>query len=126
MSEEVLDKKEDHVEETTEAYNGDSIATGDQLDDAIGTAKLKDYFNIEGSLDAVKQNRLNFLIGWAHKNGCKTNADMLAALRSVEFRLGDPNFGESREARLFRYLRLQSQQQDILKEMAVYESKSRR
>ena len=91
------------------------------MDDAISVAKLKDYFNIDGSVDAIKSNRLKFLVGWAYKNGCKTNADMLAALRSVEYRLGSPNFGETRESRLFRYLRLQSKHQDILKEMAVYE-----
>jgi len=124
MSEEVLDKKESVAEESTEPAvdAGDSFG-GDTLDDAMSVAKLKDYFNIESNLDAVKQNRLKFLVGWAHKNGCKTNADMLAALRSVEFKLGDPSWGEEREARLFRYLRLQAQQQDILKEMMVYERK---
>jgi len=114
---------ENEAQEPTEAEESSVQHQADiaAFTDDTAVAALKGYFGIESGLDAIKLKQLKFLVGWAAKNGIKTKADMLAAIRSEEYRLGKPNFGESRAGRLFRYLKLKGQQQDILKEMMVYE-----
>lgn len=89
----------------------------------IDLIPLRHYFGIETG-DSRSDDKLRFIIDWAKKRGIKSRGDLFAELKKYEMRLGEPNLGETREGRLYRYLRLDQQISDLFKEMEAYERKS--
>ena len=111
---------EQEEKELKPEQGGESNLT--MTDEEVELGELKKYFNI-GEMDFTPEIRkqLLFLLGWAAKNGIKTRGDFLSELKKMEFKLGSPSFNESRIGRLYQYLRLKAQSEEINKELSAFE-----
>lgn len=81
---------------------------------------LKKMFDIAGNNFRDNKN-LETILGWAQSKGITDRDIMKLELRRLEMKLGAPELGESRVARLARYLLLDGKVNNALKEMSIYE-----
>ena len=71
--------------------------------------------------DSSQDKNLEIILGWAQSQGINNRDDMRVELRRIEMRLGAPELGENRVARLSRYLILDGKMKNTLKELQTYE-----
>lgn len=88
--------------------------------DEMDLMPLRHMLDVSGNNFRENKN-LEVILGWAQSKGITDRDTMKLELRRIEMKLGAPNLGESRVARLARYLLLDGRANNALKEMQTYE-----
>ena len=73
------------------------------------------FFSIDlGTVEEKELSKLKDISDWAF-NGVETLGDGLQKLRSLEIKLGTPKSGESRQDKIWQWVKIQRQVDDLLK-----------
>jgi hypothetical protein len=80
---------------------------------------LKKYFDVEMN-DTNQDKYMEKIMAWAKDKGITDRSTLNTELRHLEMKLGAPDLGEKRSLRLSRYLDLDRQANQAIKEMNSY------
>lgn len=74
------------------------------------------YFNTDvGTADNRSISQMKDIFEWA-KRDVGDNGDILQKLRKIELKLGASGYGETRQSRVFNYVKIQQQIDDLTKQ----------
>lgn len=93
---------------------------GDAVD--IGEIQVKQYFDIDYADDSQSKN-VEVIKNWAREKGFNDKETLRFELKKLEVKLGAPDLGEKRTAKIARYLELDRRLGDTLKEMELFDRK---
>lgn len=91
----------------------------DSANEEIEFAPIIDYFGMDRP-DLQTKNDLRELYGLITEGERLSKGEMLMRLRDVELKLGNPPTGENRLRRIIRYLSIDKELTDLLKEQRSF------
>lgn len=128
---EILDGIEEKKESTQKEEGRESSETSTppaspvewELYDVLNRG-LAEYFNLDLVTLPRLQNRLDLILEWAKENAPTpkgTKGDVIRVIKDLEMRLGTPPWGEKRINYVYKWVRLEKDRLEIIKEQKLLE-----
>lgn len=107
-------------EPAPQAVPESSVTSAPAID--LSTFRLKQYFNLD-HYDTMWEEKVGDIQKIFREKGINNPDEIELELRKLEQRLGQPPMGEHRIAHLYRYLKLDRQLGDTIRELESYHAK---